>query len=178
MTHVMIDLETLDTKPSAAFISIGACVFDPETGKVGATFYMRVDWASAMKDRTTGADTLKWWMGQSDPARQEVLKDGESMEAMLQNFTLWVKENAPNCKPWGNGAGFDITMLEDAYRQYDIQEPWTFWNVRDVRTIVELAHGIVEREDVVRKGLYHHALDDALHQAAYVSKMWKVLRSM
>lgn len=36
---LMIDLETLDTAPTAVVLSIGAVVFDPYTGARGPSFY-------------------------------------------------------------------------------------------------------------------------------------------
>ncbi|SEQ87847.1 protein of unknown function [Faunimonas pinastri] len=36
--HLMIDLETLTTNMDAPITAIGACVFNPENGQVGATF--------------------------------------------------------------------------------------------------------------------------------------------
>lgn len=43
MEHIMIDLETLDTSPSAAIISIGAVKFDPATQTpLGDKFYLPV----------------------------------------------------------------------------------------------------------------------------------------
>ena len=48
MTHIMLDLETWGNRPGMDLCSIGACVFDPETGFVatrnsGGTFYVAVD---------------------------------------------------------------------------------------------------------------------------------------
>lgn len=35
MKHLMIDLETMDNKPTAAITAIGAVLFNPETGEMG-----------------------------------------------------------------------------------------------------------------------------------------------
>ncbi len=43
MKHCMIDLETLDVKPTAVILSIGAVVFDPENNKREIdTFYVNI----------------------------------------------------------------------------------------------------------------------------------------
>ncbi len=52
-------------------------------------------------------------------------------------------------KVWGNGANFDIGILEHAYDQYQIEIPWEFWNVRDCRTIKDMYES--QRADLVRK---------------------------
>ena len=40
MTDLMIDLETLGTKPNSVIISIGAVFFDIEKKTLGSTFYL------------------------------------------------------------------------------------------------------------------------------------------
>ncbi|EBO5570485.1 3'-5' exoribonuclease, partial [Salmonella enterica] len=52
-----------------------------------------------------------------------------------------------------------------------------WWNDRDVRTIVELgkAIGFDPKRDMPFEGTRHNALDDAIHQAKYVSAIWKKL---
>ena len=42
-------------------------------------------------------------------------------------------------KVWSNGSGFDIVIAESAFRDLDMKYPWQFWNVRDCRTIYDLA---------------------------------------
>jgi len=82
--HVMIDLETLGNTTNAAFIALGAVVFDPNKPDGGVydmpkTYYERVDWESACKGRSISPSTVKWWMQQSNDARTEVLKDGQPL---------------------------------------------------------------------------------------------------
>ena len=43
MTHIMVDLETWGTAPGCDIRSIGAVVFDPVAGTLGATFYVNVE---------------------------------------------------------------------------------------------------------------------------------------
>ena len=178
--HIMIDLETLGTSVNAPVISIGACAFDISTGKIDeTTFYRRVDWASAVRGRKLDVATIKWWMEQSEDARREVLEPGDPIENVLTSFNDWIKPFAQedgNVFVWGNGACFDITILETLYDLHDAPTPWQFWEVRDVRTIVHMADGIVKKPEL-SKGTAHHALDDAVHQAKYVSKMWQTLTS-
>ena len=47
-TQVMLDLETMGKGPDAAIVAIGACTFDIAAGKIGTTYYNRVDLASAV----------------------------------------------------------------------------------------------------------------------------------
>jgi len=174
MKHVMIDLETLGTSPQAPILSIGAVFFDPETGETGRTLHDKLDFESACEGRAIDPATVKWWLTQSEDARQALLEDfGTSQISALELLTEFLSVGAV---VWGNGAVFDISMLEDLYRQHEMRIPWTFWNVRDVRTIVDCAEGIISKEDFEFEGVKHDALADAIHQAKYVSAMWQALR--
>ena len=173
MNHVMIDLETIGNDIDGIFTTIGACTFDPVTGDIGKTFYTHVNWESAVEaGRTITPDTVKWWMGQPEEARKEIVQDGLPLADALTLLKSWLPEEAV---VWGNGPLFDIAKLEHAFGYYNI--PWKFYNVRCVRTICDLAKGRVSREDIPFNGDKHNALDDAVHQAKYVSAMWQALRS-
>jgi len=172
MNHVMIDLETIGNDYDGIFTTIGACVFDPQTGELGRTFYESVNWESAVAaGRTITPDTLKGWMTQSEAAQKEITKDGRKLETVLREFASWLPGEAV---VWGNGPTFDIGKLETAYGYYNI--PWKFYNIRCVRTIRDLAWDWVDRDDIPFVGEKHNALADAIHQATYVSKMWQALR--
>lgn len=172
MNNAMIDLETIGNDYNGIFTNIGVCMFDPETEEIGPVFYRAVSWESSVEaGRTITPDTIKWWMGQDELARQELLRDGEPLGKVLEDLRDFLPGDV---KVWGNGSNFDIGKLETAYGYYNI--PWKFWNIRDVRTVVDLAEGLVSRKDIPFTGTKHNALDDAIHQAKYVSKMIKALK--
>ena len=167
MSNVMIDLETIGNDYDGIFTNIGACVFNPSTGEIGRTFYKSISWESSIiAGRTVTPATIKWWMEQHEDARKEITKDGEDILTVLQSFRKWLPENAI---VWGNGCNFDIGKLETAYGYGNI--PWSFWNIRDVRTVVDMSKGLVSKKDIQRVGVAHNALDDAIYQATYVSAM-------
>ncbi len=169
MNHLMIDLETLGTDPTAPIVAIGAVFFDPQTGELGAEFSATISFESACERRTPSASTIQWWLKQSDDARAKVVRGKQGMFEALDGLHRFIRDNT-NVKPWGNGATFDISMLEDCFKCYDMTVPWKFWNIRDVRTVVELGEmkGF-SKDDVPFEGTPHVALDDAKHQARYVS---------
>ncbi|MGR8620255.1 3'-5' exoribonuclease domain-containing protein [Escherichia coli] len=78
MKHVMIDIEAMDNKPTAAIASIAAAIFDPISGEVSASMYRRI-----------------------------AIESSEAFGGTL-------------------GA-------------VDLKPVWNFWNVRDVRTVEEVA---------------------------------------
>lgn len=166
--HVMIDLETMGLTPGSAIVSIGAVIFDPRINRVSKnTFYRELDWED--QNRIIDPKTLEWWQGKA-PEAKAALNGLDSLDDTLVELAEWLPRD---CKPWGNGPGFDITMLEDAYRQCGIEIPWKFWNVRDCRTIKDLYESSRGGYDKKSGGTLHHALDDAIFQAQYVCEMWK-----
>ena len=172
MNHVMIDLETIGNDYDGIFTCIGACEFDPSTGEIGRTFHKHIDWRSALEaGRTITPDTVKWWFTQSAEAQKEILQEGASLNFVLHAFREWLPERPV---VWGNGPTFDVSKLETAFGYYDI--PWKYYNIRCVRTIRDLAKGLVDKDSIPFDGEKHNALADAIHQAKYVSDMWQALR--
>jgi len=170
MRHVMIDLETMGTTPNSAIVSIGAVIFDPRFNKVTKeTFYKRLAWKT--QGRYLCPDTKKWWSQQS-PETKKGLRGKVQLEDALEALSDFLPQD---CKVWGNGAGFDIVMLEDAYRECLIDIPWKFWNVLDCRTVKAIFESKRGGLNDNFTGVAHNALDDAIHQAKWVTMMWNKL---
>jgi len=177
MNHVMIDLETLGTAQDAAIISVGACRFDVMTGEIGDTFYRRVDWDSALKTRSVTGSTIKWWLQQSKDAISEIVAPGLGYSEVLWSFSDWIRTTTPGAdRVWGNGSTFDISILENAFREKELPMPWHYWNTRDVRTIADLASHLINKHEIPFEGTAHNALDDAKHQAKYVAAMYAAIK--
>ena len=179
--HLAIDLETLATTPDATILSIGAVAICAETG-AKRKFYSVVS-IDSQTESFRSASTAKWWSEQSGAAR-EVLDlatggNAPSISDVLDQLTVWVGElgQTHTVYPWGNGATFDITILEYAYHKYGGSAPWNFRNVRDMRTLydITLRFGINARDNIERVGTHHNALDDAQFQAAIVVESLKQL---
>lgn len=168
LRHVMIDLETMSTKQGAAIVSIGAVKFDPRFGKIDLkdTFYQELHWKS--QNRHIDPSTEEWWSNQSKAAKS-ALKGTIALEDMLWDLEDWLPDD---CRVWGNGSIFDISILENAYDQHNEAYPWKFWNVRDCRTIKDLYESLRGGFDGKVGGTAHNALDDAIHQAKYINYMW------
>ena len=180
MEHFSIDLETLGTRYNAPVISIGVQQFDPASGRMGGTFYREIDLDSAIRAGKVSGSTLAWWMTQSDAARQLFVDkpDKVPLATALDMLATWMRGMAPVPKVWGNGATFDITLLEHAYDTgcVGLREPWHFRNVRDMRTIVEAAD--LRQWPERGKGVHHHALNDATYQAQVISAAWQKCRGI
>lgn len=162
--HIMIDLETMGTRPNAPIVSIGAVAFD--AGGVHRAFYANVDLGSAVNSGAEIApSTVEWWLGQSDEARAALLaKDDEySLVGALTEFSKWAHLDRIS-GVWGNGASFDNVILSESYNRAAVPCPWPFWQDRCYRTVKNMYPGV----EMVRSGTHHNALDDARTQAEHL----------
>lgn len=175
MNHVSFDLETLGKSPDAMIVQIGWAQFDIETGEVGQARNVLVSPNCGKIDMST----VSWWLQQDDAARAGMvaaIDTGVPLAVALAS----VRSEMPNdAIVWGNGATFDITILESAFARCMHTVPWAFFNVRDMRTIVHAAEALrgFDKRSVERIGVHHDAADDAAHQARVICAAWKSLRS-
>jgi hypothetical protein len=181
MNNIMLDLETMGTSSNAAIIAIGACFFDPKTAVVGAEFYQTIDLEDAALYGVMDPSTVLWWMQQTSEAK-EVFNPKESspLKEVLLEFNDWISqiEKLKDRIVWGNGATFDNVILANSYRTAFGSVPWGHYGDRDVRTIVDLGRTILKfdpKRDMPFEGVKHNALDDAIHQAKYVSAIYQGL---
>lgn len=169
MKHVMVDIETLSTKPDAAIIAIGAVAFDLPGNEILDTFYIKVDLASAMASGgIIDASTIMWWMAQSDEARAEFRCNAILLPYALEQFSCWFSKFGSDCCAWGNGADFDITVLGQSYRRCGENPPWSYRNVRCFRTM----RSVFAPMEILMCCTAHKAVDDAEWQAWYLMELW------
>lgn len=175
-TDIMIDLETLDVLPTATILTIGAVKFDPFGDDVNdpkcEKFYVRVDVDSCDRiGATVSQATLDWWSSQSQESQNEAF-DPENRIPIEDAITQLYKFCWGAKRVWSHGAGFDVIILEHYFRKIGKAIPWSFWEVRDTRTIFDI--GINPNRPPVLK---HHALEDAWNQAVGVQNVYKKLRT-
>lgn len=183
VTDISIDLETLSTAQDAAILSIGATKFNRHTGEIGETFYIEVDIDDAMKYGSVSGSTLAWWMQQGDSAKRLFRDAGADVDNLkwslyhaLHQLHTFIDENYGGVCVWGNGATFDISILEHAYSGVGFKEPWAFWNIRDLRTLVDAASELgFDKGAIQFAGTAHNAKDDAIHQAKIAIAAWNVI---
>lgn len=171
--HHMIDLETIDTAPTAGILSIGIVAFNPDTGELGPTLYRRLGYDQARMYGTESASTIEWWSRQNPATRAEAFTAEHDATIAAFEVAEFIRHTAG---VWGNGATFDITITEHWLRVLGIGISYDHRCVRDCRTIEELARYIgITRKQFIRRGDHHNALDDAIYQAEYISGMWRGL---
>ena len=166
--HVMIDLETMGTRPNAPIVAIGAVMFDGN--EILDEFYVNVDLESAVAHGRAVVDpkTVLWWMDQGGEARSALRDDKKEVIVALYAFRDWLKPVEPE-GVWGNGASFDNTILSETYRRLNLTPPWEFWKDRCYRTM----KGMYPQIKMERTGVHHNALDDAKSQALHLIAIWR-----
>jgi DNA polymerase III epsilon subunit-like protein len=160
-TQVMIDLESLGTKPGSALVALGAVKFG--NGEILAEFYERIDVESCVQlGLEMDTSTVMWWLKQADGPRLEITQPGKHLAEVLGNFSQWI--GAEDVEVWGNGAAFDNVLLSCAYDAAIRKRPWKYSGDRCYRTIKNLHPEV----PMVRDGTHHNALDDARDQARHL----------
>jgi hypothetical protein len=171
--HAMIDLETLDTSPSATVLTLGAVKFDPYTAiEPYAELYIKVDIDEQDRlGRTVSDSTIQWWGSQDAAIQEEAFNPDNrvSVEQTLDQLNKWI---VGVDQIWAQGYGFDITMLEDMYRKAGRPIPWNFWQVRDSRTLLGILK--VDPRKKMQQNL-HNALEDSRWQAKAVQVAYRDL---
>jgi hypothetical protein len=176
LSDIMIDLETLATSPNAAVLTIGAVKFDPFSNELDSPscekFYVKVDIDSCDElELDVSNDTLEWWSKQSKEAQEEAFSTEDRIH-VREAFNQLYKFCWGAKRVWSHGAAFDTVICENIFRKLNKAVPWSFWEVRDTRTLFDL--GIDPKRPPVLK---HHALEDAWNQAVGVQNVFQRLRS-
>lgn len=182
--YLMIDFETLGSAADTVCVSVGLVAFN-KTGVIGKPKLIKFDLHDQIKrGRSITAGTVEWWMRQSDQARavfqpaddKLLITDFfKSFESFVDQALAKVGEGRDQLKPVGNGANFDVSILEHLYRsahpQHEHAIPWRFWNVFCFRTF----NTLVDCKRLVARphGTHHTADEDALYQANCMIAYWK-----
>lgn len=179
-TDLMIDLETLSTKPNAVTLSTGLVAFNLDRGTgthweghltTFGTHHHQQD--QLRRGRRIDRDTEAWWAKQSQSARlvfSEEAATCDSVESGLGHVLDFIHANTDpwTVRVWGNGSDFDNVILSSLLETYGLSAPWKFWNNRCFRTI----KGTFRHVDrPTFQGTAHNALADAKNQ---VEHLWRI----
>lgn len=175
MRHIEIDLETLDTRPSAVVFQVGVVVFDEETGVTLFEKLFDLDiLPQILAGRTVDRDTIKWWQSQNPPLTVYV-KD--SVEVVFDTINKIMGEFGVSYV-WSNSPSFDAVIMRSLRESMGIQEEFpSFRSDMDHRTLKNLCklHKLVEFE---ARETTHNALQDCRDQVIDLRLMLSTLRDM
>lgn len=171
----MADLETLDTEPNSAILSVGALAFTLEGGRVAKIehFHMKVDpkyYDTDPHGFSISEATLAWW--KEKPNYEDMFSGTNDLPTVLLAFCKWWTENFDRKRTqiWAQGADFDFPILKNALKKFGMEVPWDYWNQRDTRTLYSLVVG------VRRLPIAHDALGDCINQVLQVCDAYKRLK--
>lgn len=143
MYELMFDLETLDTKPSAVILSIGAIIWEQkDNGWTEIDSFLRI---LSLEDqllagRTIDGDTQSWWRKQSEAAKAEAFgKDRDNSCTALNDFVDFARLENHITSFWANPSTFDFPIWDDLAMTFERSVPWTYRQKYDVRTVVRKA---------------------------------------
>lgn len=169
MFDVMIDIEGLATSPDTTILTIAAQEFDPFVrDKLGRSFYTRVTLES-QADRAISQSTLDWWATQPSIVKEEAF--GEDNRIPLQEALQGLHNICwHNKRFWAQGPAYDMTILEHAFKSYNMPLPWKYSDVRDSRTLFSLC------PNLNRYPATHHALEDCCCQILLLWDVFEYLK--
>lgn len=178
--RVMLDIETLGTRPGAVVFSVGAVEFTG--GVLGAEFSALIDPRDAQREGlTVDADTVCWWLQRDVAAQAEAVRawtHGQPLNVALTTLRRWIEDVAARAhaaneawEVWGNAPTLDCALLHECYRVTGAAAPWRYVQERCYRTLKNLRTEI----GMVRTGTHHKALDDARDQARHAVLLLEAL---
>lgn len=178
--NIMIDLETLGTSSNTMILTFAAVPFIPKTGEIkGEIFYEKIDIDSykQYQNFTFDGSTLTWWMTTApEQARKEAFGGiRKPLKTVMENFKLWCEKFKMPIKIWSHGSCFDVVIVSHAMNTLNLSIPWKFWDIRDTRTIYDLANIILK--NVVKCSSFpdHHALGDCYHQIEALKESYSII---
>ena len=172
MMNLMIDIETLGTKPGYAILSVAVVPFGPSECDIPA-FYRKIDRDSNIDvGLISDTVTLSWWAKQSMTAYAEAFSGTQHIREVMTELHAYCKQ-WEKFRVWGNGASFDVPMLEAAFEACGMRAPWKYYDSMCYRTMKNLFPHI----PIIKIGTAHNALADAESQAAHLKRIFHFMNS-
>lgn len=176
---IMLDLETLGNETSPVIVQLAAVAFDIKTGETFEEFNQLIDPSTSVKKglKSTGS-CVDWWLTQDKEVFLKVvakaIETGKPLEEVLSAYANFIQDvlkshNAYAVKVWGNGV--DNAWLMDSYYACRLNVPYPFWDMNDVRSIVDLGKRFFNhdpKKTMPFVGKKHDAIDDCKHQIKYL----------
>lgn len=161
---LMLDIETLGTKPGCVILSIGAIAYDMATMQPYECFTQNINVMVQMVSSGAAVDagTLEFWRGQPEEVLIACASDAELPSVVFKNFVNWAG-GFHYTEVVTRGTDFDLPILRHALEVYGLKLPWHYRTPRDLRTILSTLgfdEGAVPKDDSVA----HTALGDCYWQ--------------
>lgn len=171
MKDLMVDIETLGTRPHAPILSMAFVMFDDK--KNGGHMNRRLRWEGQMnRGRKVDPGTLAFWMEQPRGIADRWLKTDLNTplrdEHVLHQFWHFVNQAD---RVWAFSPSFDLVMLTEYSHELNVPVPRnSYRKQRDVRTISDFL--TQDEWPAAREGA-HDPLVDCEFQIDVVRSFWK-----
>lgn len=169
-SDLMIDIETLDIRPTAKIIQMGACLFNANNAEIEPKLFLRnviCDDYSFSENQST----KDWWSIQGKDA-QDSLKHPSpiGINKVMIGLEIFIRNRAPNFeRVWVQGSDFDFPIIKHACAIKQRSVPWQYYMQRDSRTLMKTFPNV----DRVEPKIKHRADYDALAQAQTIQNIYK-----
>lgn len=168
MNHIMVDIET--TGPDshkAAIIQIAAVKFQLDEPIKSNHFCRNVSMDGT--GRVWEEGTRKFWADHGD-VLTSIERYAEPAANVLRALSNWAGDDPVF---WAKPTIFDFPFVEQYYYQFNVQSPFSFRRVRDMRSFMAGAGIEEDPKHIEFTGQKHNALDNALHQVKVLQWAWE-----
>lgn len=152
--HIMLDIETTGTSVQAPILQIAGAIMIE--GHAEPFINVRVDRHAQLTYASEDQATLDWWKRQPEEIRIAVFSGTTHIQdALIALARIITKEDIVITQ----GPHFDIAILSYHMREWHIEQPWHYRNIRDLRQMRAQFNGRTTKHAGA-----HDAMDDAMQQ--------------
>lgn len=172
----LINIKTLGKKDNAVIASIGCVIVNVVTSKIVDECYIRCQ-TELQSHRSTDESSHFFWQQQriNNPAAwQEIFAPNlprRPLKGALEDLSHYINQQFPAnsiVQLMGNNTEFDNVILSQAYQQAGLVPPIFEYENQSLVTmswLSKMLFGYDPQHQLPFKGIKHHALHDAQHQA-------------
>ena len=173
--HAMIDIETLGTSPGCIVTHVAVVVFDPVNSSLLDSLHICLSIYPQIKAGLLFEEsTLKWWLNQSQEARQIFSMNSYPISFLVDALDQIVDKDT---RVWSH-ATFDIPILNHVLKVFGYKSPFNYKRCMDIRTLQELYRSLYNTEvSDYKTGVHHNALDDCKSQINLVCKILSAFKN-
>lgn len=172
--HVVVDIETLGTRPGCVILQIGAADILQCQPPFSATLQIQPQLEAGLyKDE----NTLIWWEKQKSDKNKQAWAEEYHPATALKLFGEYLKE-IQLCGPplegvWGNSSIFDLGILAYTHSAFNLPVPWNYKQEFCLRTLKFLI-----APDEYIEGITHTADEDACAEAEWLKNALSKLKTI
>lgn len=170
-TIATIDLEFTALRQDAKILAIGMVVYSLADNRELTSYYQNINLDT--QDGVIDNSTFKWWLAQSNEARQALLGTNANIADALHNINRLIEKYRVEAV-FGMPSHMDNGILHLAYAKAGITPAWPYYRNHDQGT-VRLLFNMLKGYDLLlndyRTGEHHNALDDARTQMGQLVDM-------